>query len=596
MTELDTIVQQACTQVEHDPTRLLDVLLDVQREFQCISDEAIDLIASHLNISRVSVDSVVTFYAFLSKQPVGRIAIRLCDDIIDRFQGMDEVATALRAELGIDFGETTRDGRFSLHYTPCIGMCDQAPAALVGDTVVTELSAAKVRQMIRELRHHMDPQQLVHQTGDGNNAHPLVHAMVRNNIRNAGPFIFSPYQRGEAIRMAVGLSPQEVIDRVKEAGLKGRGGAGFPTAVKWQFARQAPGDHKVIICNADEGEPGTFKDRVILTERADRVFAGMTIAAYAVGADLGIVYLRGEYAYLRRFLENDLEQRRRDGLLGQNICGKQGFNFDIRIQMGAGAYVCGEETALISSCEGLRGDPKTRPPFPAQSGYLGRPTIVNNVETLCKVTKIMQEGPASFAMYGTENSRGTKMLSVSGDCERPGVYEVPFGITVNTVLELAGGEDAIAVQISGPAGRMVPPAKFDHHIAFDDLPTGGSIMIFGPGRDLLEVVETFMAFFVDESCGYCTPCRVGTTLMKQRFDAIRAGKGTRQDLDYLKDLGATIKATSRCGLGETSPNPIVSSIENFPDLYEPLLQQRDDGVICTFDLEAQLTDMKEAVR
>ena len=254
------------------------------------------------------------------------------------------------------------------------------------------------------------------------------------------------------------MRPAEVIRSVKTSRLRGRGGAGFPCGLKWEFTRGAEGERKFVLCNADEGEPGTFKDRVLLTERPDRVFAGMTIAGYAIGAEQGILYLRVEYAYLRPFLEDVLLKRRTDGLLGHSVCGKGGFNFDIRIQMGAGAYICGEETSLISSCEGMRGDPKTRPPFPAQKGYLGCPTVVNNVETLCCVTKILEEGPATFSAFGTEQSSGTKLLSISGDCRRPGVYELPFGVTLRQVLKLAGADDAIAVQISGPSGQSVMPS------------------------------------------------------------------------------------------------------------------------------------------
>ena len=587
---LEASVKEICASVGNDRTRLLDICNEVQRRVRCVPSQAMNLIARFVGCSRVEVESVVSFYAFLSREPKGRIVIRVCNDIIDRFMGAEEVAAALADELGIEIGQTTPDGIFTLEYTPCIGMSDQAPAALVNDVVVTELSSQKARRMIHELRAHMEPRKLVQQLGDGNNAHPLVHAMVKNNIRNAGPFIFSPYHRGVATHKALSMNPHQVIETVRKAGLRGRGGAGFPTAVKWRFAQDSPGNKKYIICNADEGEPGTFKDRVILTERPDRMFAGMTIAAYAVGAQEGIVYLRAEYSYLREFLENHLEQRRRDGLLGRSVCGHADFNFDIRIQMGAGAYICGEETALISSCEGLRGVPKTRPPFPAQQGYLGCPTVVNNVETLCKVTKILEEGPASFAMYGSGNSKGTKLLSISGDCARPGVYEVPFGVTVSTVLELASGEGAIAVQISGPAGKLVPPHDFDHEISFDDLPTGGSIIIFGSGRDLLEIVDAFMAFFIEESCGYCTPCRVGNVLLRQRLGQIRKKQAEPSDLDYLRDLGRSIKATSRCGLGETSPNCILSSLENFPELYEQLVSPSTDGLKRTFDLAAAVSE------
>jgi len=595
--ELSDVVRGICKAYGYDRTRLMDIVRDVQARLHCVDADAMDGIAAAVRTHRVEVEGVVSFYAFLTDRPTGRIVIRLCDDVIDAMYGSAHVADALRSELGIDFGETTPDGRFTLAWTPCIGMCDQAPAALVGDVVVTELNSDSARRMIRELRRHMKPEQLVTRLGDGNNAHKDVRAMVRNNLRLAGPLVFSPVSRGEAIRNALAMSPAEVIRAIKTARLRGCGGAGFPTGMKWEFTRAAAGDRKVVIANADEGEPGTFKDRVILTERPDRVFAGMTIAAYAIGADTGILYLRGEYAYLRRYLEGVLAARRADGLLGNAICGHERFNFDIRIQMGAGAYICGEETALINSCEGRRGEPRNRPPFPAQRGYLDRPTVVNNVETLCCATKILEVGPGTFNALGTgaNASSGTKCLSVSGDCLLPGVYEVPYGTSLEQLLELCDGQNAAAVQVGGPSGTMVGPDEFHRKICFNDLATGGSIMIFNAERDLLDVVSRFLGFFVEESCGYCTPCRVGNVLLKERIDRFRAGCGVAADLEYLKELAMTVKATSRCGLGQTSPNPVLATVEKFPGVYRSRLTVEQDGQHPAFDLEAEVAEAKGVV-
>jgi [NiFe] hydrogenase diaphorase moiety large subunit len=363
--------------------------------------------------------------------------------------------------------------------------------------------------------------------------------------------------------------------------------------MKWELTRAAGGDQRYIICNADEGEPGTFKDRVILTERPDLLFEGMTIAGYAIGAGEGLVYLRAEYAYLREFLEHTLQLRRDNGLLGNDVCGKAGFDFDIRIQMGAGAYICGEETALISSCEGLRGDPKNRPPFPAQHGYLGKPTSVNNVETLCCVARILEMGSGWFSSMGSAGSTGTKLLSVSGDCMRRGVYEVPFGTPLREVFELCGAKDPIAVQMGGPSGQMIGPDDFDRTICFDDLATGGSVMIFGHRRHPLEIASQFMEFFIEESCGYCTPCRVGNVLLKERLDKILDGLGEPADLEYLEQLGSTIKTTSRCGLGQTSAHPVLSTLANFRPLYEQLVTEPVDGQRRGFDIQTALTEAQE---
>ncbi len=265
-----------------------------------------------------------------------------------------------------------------------------------------------------------------------------------------------------------------------------------------------------------------------------------------------------------------------------------GFDFDIRIQLGAGAYICGEESALISSCEGLRGDPRNRPPFPAQRGYLGMPTSVNNVETLCCVPRILEMGSAWFASIGSHKSTGTKLLSVSGDCTRRGVYEVPLGTRLAEVLEMCGAEDPLAVQVGGPSGQMVGAADFGRQICFDDLATGGALVVFGAGRDPLQIASQYLAFFIHESCGFCTPCRVGNVLLKERLDRILSGRGEASDLDYLRSLAQTVKTASRCGLGQSSPNPVLTTLANFLPLYEARLATPSAGRQAGFDLGARL--------
>ncbi|MCB1904708.1 MAG: NADH:ubiquinone oxidoreductase, partial [Gammaproteobacteria bacterium] len=332
------------------------------------------------------------------------------------------------------------------------------------------------------------------------------------------------------------------------------------------------------------------------TERADLMIEGMTVAAYTVGSDAGIIYLRGEYSYLRPYLESVLQARREHGVLGKNISGKQGFDFDIRIQLGAGAYICGEESALISSCEGLRGEPKNRPPFPVESGYLGFPTVVDNVETYCCAARIMEQGGAWFGSFGTDRSSGTKLFSVSGDCARPGVYELPFGITVRDLLDRVDAPDAAAVQVGGPSGEMINMSQFERRLCLEDLPTGGSVMVFSQRRNILEIVDHFLEFFVEESCGYCTPCRVGNVFLKKRIEKVRKGLCELEDLAYLKELGKTIAVTSRCGLGHTSPNPVLSTIRNFPLVYAVLLKEHGDGVQASFDIQAALEESRRLAK
>jgi len=341
--------------------------------------------------------------------------------------------------------------------------------------------------------------------------------------------------------------------------------------MKWRLTRKATGTDHYIVCNADEGEPGTFKDRVLLSEFRDLVFDGMTIAGYALGSRTGLLYLRGEYAYLWDGLQRALQVRRDEGLLGVDIGGKKGFDFDIRIQLGAGAYICGEESALLESLEGKRGAPRDRPPFPTERGYLGQPTAIDNVETLACAARILEKGAAWFAGFGTTESTGTKLMSVSGDCPRPGVYEVAFGTTIHAFLDLVGAPDASYVQISGPSGQAVAPKDFGRRIAYEDLSTGGSTMIFGPKRDVLAIALQFADFFVDESCGWCAPCRVGTTLLKQGMEKIVAGRATLADMAATHSLAHTVGRMSRCGLGQSAPNPILTTMRNFPELYEARL-------------------------
>src|SRR5664280_2046184 len=381
------------------------------------------------------------------------------------------------------------------------------------------------------------------------------------SANHKGLVTFKTVDPDAGLASALARSPAEIIAELTAARLKGRGGAGFPTGVKWQLAAAAVSDVKYVVCNADEGEPGTFKDRVILAEVPDLVFAGMTIGGLAIGAAAGIVYLRGEYAYLREPLDEALA-RRRAGQLGERVLGTE-FAFDIEIRMGSGAYVCGEETALIESLEGHRGEPRNRPPFPVDSGYLGRPTIVNNVETFACVTAIMAKGAPWFAAIGTERSTGPKLFSVSGDCARPGVYEFPMGLPVSELLREVGGEDAKAVQVGGASGRCVPASAFASTICYEGISTVGSVIVFGPQRDMLHVAKNFMEFFVEESCGQCTPCREGNARLLEGVEMLEGGRCSAAYLAELTKLGEVMQLASKCGLGQSSPNAFLSIVEHF---------------------------------
>jgi [NiFe] hydrogenase diaphorase moiety large subunit len=522
-----------------------------------------------------------------------RVARGLCKTPVSFMKGAQAVARAFEEALGLLVGETSADGMFTLQWTSDIGMADQEPAALVNTTVLTELTPEAVPNIIAALKKRgaQEPiaREFVGFEPDPQLAH-VPHNTVRSAVIRAGALLAPPFICGEGIRRAIETTPDLVIESLAKSRLRGRGGAGFPTAMKWRAARKAPGPQRCVVCNADEGEPGTFKDRVLLTDYADLVFDGMTVAGYALGAKRGIVYLRGEYAYLWKSLQETLKERRKSGLLGANILGRAGFDFEIRIQLGAGAYICGEESALLESLEGKRGAPRDRPPFPTERGYLAQPTAIDNVETFACVARIMERGALWFTSMGTSESTGSKLLCIAGDCPSPGVYEVPFGITLNQLLELVGAKDIQGIQVSGPSGQCIAPKDFGRRLAYEDLSTGGSTMLFGAERDLLAVALQFSGFFVDESCGWCVPCRVGTTELKRGMQKICDGRATLADVLALQALAGTVSRMSRCGLGQTAPNPILSTMRNFPELYEKRLQV--DGQKSSVSLEDALQEAK----
>ena len=544
--------------VASDRSRLLDIVEAVQAHFGFVSDGAVQAIARGLGIHAVEVEDMLSFYAFFDRQKRGRVRIRLSRTPISFLKGALEVARAFEQALGISMGGTTADFAFTLQWTSDIGMADQEPAALINGMVLTELAPGDVPAILGALRqpdHAAIPKRA-----------------IRSSLAQAGPLLAPSPAPNEGLTAALLLTPDQVIAQISAAKLRGRGGAGFPTGTKWRLTRKSAGEDHIVACNADEGEPGTFKDRLLLTEFPDLIFEGITIAGYALGGRQGLIYLRGEYAYLWQPLQEALKQRRASGLLGTNICGKLGFDFDIRIQLGAGAYICGEESSMIESLEGKRGAPRDRPPFPTERGYLQQPTAVDNVETYLCAARIMAKGADWFHSFGTAESSGTKLMSVSGDCTRPGVYEVPFGITVNELIDLAGGADAAYVQVSGPSGQAVAPKDFGRRIAYEDLSTGGSTMIFGPQRDVLDIALQFSTFFVAESCGWCAPCRVGTSLLQQGMQKIVGGRATLADVKATEALAETVVRMSRCGLGQSAPNPILTTMRNFPESYEARLR------------------------
>lgn len=541
--------------------RLLQILRDVQEMFHFIPAAAITCIADRLGVSRVTVEGTAGFYSFLSLKPVGEYRVLFSDNITDQMLGKHELMQYFCNKLWLEPGKVSEDNLLSADSTSCTGMCDQGPAALVNGWPLTNLDQQRL-DLVAELIRDKKPI----------SAWPPLLFEVKDNIRRAGVLLAEPFAPGTAIRAALERGAVATLAEMEASRLRGRGGAGFSTVQKWSSCRASAGAAHYLVCNADEGEPGTFKDRVLLNSYADLVFEGMTVGARVIGATQGFLYLRGEYRYLLEKLQGVLARRRAAGLLGRNILGAAGFDFDIEIHLGAGAYICGEESALIESLEGKRGRPRNRPPFPVSHGYLDQPTLVDNVETFACAARIAAQDGAWFAAMGTAQSSGSKILSISGDCVRPGIYEYPFGITLHEILDDCGAEDAYAVQVSGPSGVLVAEKEFGRRICFEDLPTAGAFIIFKRSRDVLQVAQNSAHFFAHESCGFCTPCRVGTQLQKKIIDKIAAGHGTACDLEKLKHLGYIMRTMSHCGLGHTAANQVLDVLEKFPDAYERKLK------------------------
>ncbi len=570
-----------------DPTHLLQVLREVQDALTWISPESIDYVADELGLPRARVEGVAGFYSFLHSDAPCRYRLLFSDNITDRMLGNQELLTYLCEKLWVERGHRSEDGLVSVDTTSCTGMCDQGPALLVNGWAIPRLSRERLDR-IAELILAQTPVE----------RWPRELFAVEDNIRRADILLDNPMQPGDSLRAVLADGREATLEEIRRSNLRGRGGAGFATALKWEACRDAPGDgantQRYVVCNADEGEPGTFKDRVLLTTQADLLFEGMTVCAYVVGASggktRGFLYLRGEYRYLLEPLNEVLARRRAANVLGRDILGHTGFDFDIEIHLGAGAYVCGEESALIESLEGKRGIPRNRPPFPVTHGYLQRPTTVNNVETFCAAALVTAGGAEWYRSVGTAKSAGSKVLSVSGDCARPGIYEYPFGVTVRQVLEDCGADPGnggtLAVQISGPSGVCIAADEFDRRIAFEDIATAGAFMVFDASRDMFEVARNFAHFFAHESCGFCTPCRVGTAMLRSTMDKIAEGHGTLYDLAEIEKLDRVLNQSAHCGLGHSACNPTLDTMKRFRPTYERRLKSQDFEP--AFDLDGAL--------
>ncbi|MBT8394132.1 MAG: NAD(P)H-dependent oxidoreductase subunit E [Bacteroidia bacterium] len=569
---------------------LLNVLWDIQRKRRFISHDDMTKIAQSFNISRMELEGIITFYHFFHRSHAGKYTIYLNNSIISKHKDFNAIKRAFEEELGIKTGNVTNDQLFGLFETSCIGLSDQETSALINFNAFTELTPRKVKNIISALKEGKPIENL--------SDFPKDH--VRYRPEEDRTVFFKPFRPGRGLEKLKNFSPKEVINYIKDSKLSGRGGAFYPTGMKWEFCARNVSDQKYIICNADEGEPGTFKDRVLLNRRPGLLIEGMATAGYAVGATEGIIYLRAEYYYLKDKLDNKIKEYKQKGLLGKDILGLKGFDFDVKVFMGAGAYVCGEETALIASMEGKRGEPTTKEYFPVEKGYLGKPTVVNNVETLCAVPRIFEMGLEKYLSIGTEATPGTKIFSVSGDCDQPGVYEIEWGMKLKKFLKLIKAKDPHFILYNGFAGECLSTADFDREISGENLlaehiqfkfkdpieysrkmfgvglRSGGSFMVFNKNRNLIKILKNISDFFVAESCGICVPCRTGNFLLNKKLRKIQLRHADKNDVEEIKDWSQIIKQSSRCGLGKTATNCLLTAMLKFPKEFNEHLQAESD--------------------
>ncbi|MFF4833696.1 NAD(P)H-dependent oxidoreductase subunit E [Streptomyces sp. NPDC001315] len=533
-----------------------------------ISEGALDYLCRRLTVPPAEAYGVATFYAMFSVKPRPATVLHVCTDLACAAAGAPELCAGVEARLGLGSG-------VSVERSPCLGLCERAPAALAiraGDPVRTAVSApATVAAAVRaastpDSAPEEPPAALaVPQAGDAS-------LTLLRRIGMVDPSSLDDYRAHggyTALRRAFELGPAGVIREVTDSGLVGRGGAAFPTGRKWQATASQPDHPHYLVCNADESEPGTFKDRVIMEGDPYALVEAMTIAAYAVGAHQGYLYLRGEYPRAINRMQYAVDRARARGLLGDDILG-QGYAFDIEIRRGAGAYICGEETALFNSIEGYRGEPRSKPPFPVEKGLFGKPTVENNVETLVNVLPILTMGAPAYAAIGTGRSTGPKLFCVSGSVDRPGIYELPFGATLGELLTLAGVREGLrAVLLGGAAGGFVRPDELNIPLTFEGTREAGTtlgsgvVMAFDDTVPLPRLLLRIAEFFRDESCGQCVPCRVGTVRQEEALHRIaeRTGAAAAGDIALLREVGRAMRDASICGLGQTAWNAVESAID-----------------------------------
>jgi NADH-quinone oxidoreductase subunit F len=555
---------------------LLSVLQDIQVRMGYVSPDFLPLISQHLGVPESVIQGVLKFYDLFSTRAEGT-AIHFCDDVVCYLTGAPEVRVAIEDTLGAGPHGMSQDGAFSLHMASCLGGCHRGPGMLIGNSPQFDLTPDKARQIISLARRERlvdSPMNTI--------CTPKEERVLLSNCGVIDPASLSDYVAAggfESLKRALAMGPGWLTNEVKTSGLVGRGGAAFPTGLKWELAARAVveqgaiarGPRAYIVCNADESETGTFKDRIFLGGDPLRVIEGMIMAAFAVGADYGYMYVRWEYPQVVETVLNVLDQARQAGYLGSHILGTD-FSFDIEVRRGAGAYVCGEETALFESIEGKRGEARPKPPYPTTHGLFGRPTVINNVETLGTVPLIVKNGANWYKSMGTPKSPGTKLFCVSGRVERPGLYELPLGVSLrHLIYDLAGGvsngRKLQAVLCGGAAGTFIGPEQLDMALDYQAPPAigatmgSGAVMVIDDQASMWEVLRRIARFFERESCGRCFPCQVGTSRQLEIVTRMSEGRGNDNDIANLTELGGVMRLSSTCGLGQSAAIAIFSGLK-----------------------------------
>jgi NADH-quinone oxidoreductase subunit F len=576
--------------------RLLPVLHAVQNHIGWISPGALNYVALRLDVAPAEVHGVASFYGMLSLQPRPQVVAHVCDDIACVTRGSDKVCAELDSKLG-PAGSPCSDGRVLWMRSQCLGLCERAPAVLVTsagkqshERVLAPASAEAVQSLVSDAVHGRlpaEPDVLSIQTSVPQAAQKSEASRLRllHRIAQGGASTLETYQRlggYEGLRKALELGPEGTLREISASKLLGRGGAAFPTAKKWKalflqrhLLQADPARAHYVICNADESEPGTFKDRILVEGDPFAVLEGMTIAGFVTGAQQGYIYLRGEYPLAAESMQLAINSAHKNGLLGDNILGS-GLQFDVEIRRGAGAYICGEETALFNSIEGYRGEPRNKPPFPTQSGLFRQPTVVNNVETLVNIPGIIREGGAAYAKLGTDNSAGTRLFCLCGHVARPGVYEIAMGTTLRRLIDLAGGVASSgklqAVLLGGAAGTFVAPQELDTPLTFEGTRAigatlgSGVVMLFDDTIDLRRILLRIASFFRHETCGQCVPCRVGVVRQQEALQRLVNGKpfgSTAKELTLLREMAQAMRDASICGLGQTAASALESALQRW---------------------------------